>query len=119
MAEGFARALRPGSMEPASAGLVARPKCAMAVRVMIEAGIDISRQEPKTLRTLLGAGRTFDIVYTVCDHACEGCPRFPESTRIVHRRFDDPPRLAAKTPDEVLGHYRRVRDEIRAWIESM
>jgi arsenate reductase len=62
----------------------------------------------------------FDVVVTVCDSAHEACPVFP-GARVVHVGFDDPPRLAkaAKTDEEAMGHYRRVRDEIRAFIETI
>jgi arsenate reductase len=58
---------------------------------------------------------------TVCDHANETCPIFPGKTKVVHVGFDDPPRLAkdAGTDAEALPHYRRVRDEIRAFVESL
>lgn len=48
-------------------------------------------------------------------------PFFPGKTRRIHMSFDDPPKLAksAKTGEEALGHYRRVRDEIRAFVEGM
>jgi len=63
----------------------------------------------------------FDYVVTVCDHAHETCPLFPGKTRVVHVGFDDPPRLAAdaKNEEEALTHYRRVRDEIRAFVERL
>jgi arsenate reductase (thioredoxin) len=63
----------------------------------------------------------FDYVVTVCDHAHESCPFFPGRTKVVHVGFDDPPRLAkgAKGEGEALAHYRRVRDEIRAFVETL
>ena len=66
-------------------------------------------------------GVVFDFVVTVCDSAHESCPIFPATTRIVHVGFDDPPRLAkgAASDDEAMPHYRRVRDEIRAFIETL
>ena len=108
-------------MEAFSAGIVAHGQNPNAIRVMAEAGIDITGQRSKTLQSLLDEGRTFDIVYTVCGHADENCPVFPGRTRVIHRGFDDPPKLAreAKTEEEALSHYRRVRDEIRAWIEGL
>jgi len=62
-----------------------------------------------------------DLVVTVCGRAAESCPVFPGETRVVHHGFDDPPALArnAATQEEALGHYRRVRDEIRAYIENL
>ncbi len=88
---------------------------------MAEEGIDITSQQSKTLQSLLDNGVTFDIVYTVCDHADENCPIFPGKTKVVRHGFDDPPKLAAnaKTEEEALEHYRHVRNEIRVWIESL
>lgn len=108
-------------IEPFSAGIVAHGQNPNAIRVMAEAGVDITGQASKTLGSLLDAGVAFDVVVTVCGHADENCPVFPGRTRVVHRGFDDPPKLAknAKTEEEALGHYRRVRDEIRAWIETL
>ena len=63
----------------------------------------------------------FDYVVTVCDHAHESCPLFGGETKVVHVGFDDPPALAkgAASEEEALGHYRRVRDEIRAFVETL
>jgi arsenate reductase len=91
----------------------------MAVQVMAEAGIDISTQQAKSLDAVQYL--PFDDVITVCHDAHETCPVFPGRARIVHRGFDDPPRLAAgaKSREEALGHYVRVRDEIKAFIEQL
>ena len=90
-----------------------------AVRVMAEANVDISRQRSKHVEELKHI--PFDYVITVCDHAHEHCPVFLSTAKKVHAGFDDPPRLAreAKTEDEALGHYRRVRDEIRSFVERL
>ncbi|HEQ72442.1 MAG TPA: arsenate reductase ArsC, partial [Spirochaetia bacterium] len=79
----------------------------------------ISTHTSKTTAAL--AGLEFDYVVTVCDHARESCPFFPATTRLLHHSFDDPPRLAAdaRTEEEALSHYRRVRDEIRAYVEEL
>lgn len=108
-------------VEAHSAGIVAHGQNPNAIRVMAEAGIDITVQQSKTLASLLERGVEFDVVYTVCGHADENCPVFPGRTRVIHQGFDDPPKLAkeAKTEEEALNHYRRVRDQIRAWIESL
>ncbi|MDK2972995.1 MAG: hypothetical protein PWP23_2750 [Candidatus Sumerlaeota bacterium] len=121
MAEGWARQLKADMMEPFSAGIVAHGQNPNAIRVMAEAGVDITGQASKTLQSLLDAGVTFDVVYTVCGHADENCPIFPGKTKVIHRGFDDPPKLAkdAASEEEALNHYRRVRDEIRAWIQDM
>jgi arsenate reductase len=62
-----------------------------------------------------------EYVVTVCGHAHESCPTFPGRAKVIHVGFDDPPKLAktAATEEEALGHYRRVRDEIRAFVETL
>ena len=90
-----------------------------AVLAMAEAGVDISGHHSKSVEDLKGT--TFDYVVTVCDSANEACPVFPGATQRVHIGFDDPPRLAkdAKTEEEAMPHYRRVRDEIRSFVEKL
>lgn len=121
MAEGWARALKADSIEAWSAGTEATRVNPLAAKVMMEAGIDISHHTSKTAAELLGRGVRFDLVITVCDSAAEACPTFPGEARIVHVPFDDPPRLAkgATTEEEALPHYRRVRDEIRTFVETL
>jgi len=118
MAEGWARSLKRDVIEPYSAGVATHGLNPNAVKVMAEAGVDISGQRSKHVDEL---ERDFDYVITVCDHARETCPVFPGSTKQIHRSFDDPPYLAqhAASEDEALSHYRRVRDEIRAFVESL
>lgn len=119
MAEGWARHLRGDAIEPHSAGLEARGLDPRAVHVMAEAGVDISYHRSKRIEET--GDVDFDVVITVCDHAHEHCPLFPGKTQVIHAGFDDPPGLAgdAGTEDEALGHYRRVRDEIRTYVESL
>ena len=119
MAEGWARHLCGDMLEPYSAGIEARGLDRRAVRVMAEAGVDIAGQRSKRLEELKGI--TFDCVVTLCDHAQEHCPVFPGRTRAVHAGFDDPPTLArdAQTEEEALSHYRRVRDEIGGFVETL
>ena len=116
MAEGWARHLHRDVLEPYSAGIETHGLNPNAVRVMAEAGVDISGQRSKHVHELREV--PFDYVITVCDHAHESCPLFPGRTKVVHVGFDDPPRLAqhTQTEAEALGHYRRVRDEIRAFV---
>ena len=118
MAEGWARHLRGDAFETHSAGLEARGLDPRAVAIMAEAGVDISGQRSQTLD---GKGLDFDLVVTVCDHAAEHCNIFPGSAKVLHRGFDDPPRLAAAAPgeEEALDHYRRVRDEIREYVAGL
>ena len=119
MAEGWARHLKGDVVEAYSAGIETHGLNQYAVKVMGEAGVDISSHSSKNVRELLHIA--FDYVVTVCGHATETCPLFPGKTRVVHRGFDDPPRLArdAQSEDEALDHYRRVRDEIRAFVETL
>ena len=119
MAEGWARHLRPGTIEAYSAGVEPHGMNPLAVKAMAETGVDISGQRSKHVREL--ASVPFDYVITVCDHANETCPVFPGKVKRLHVRFDDPPRLAkeAKTEAQALSHYRRVRDEIRSFIEQI
>jgi len=119
MAEGWARRLRGPVIEPYSAGIETHGLNPRAVKVMAEAGIDISGHRSKHVDELCGV--PFDYVVTVCDHANESCPLFPGKVKRIHVGFDDPPRLAAnaRTEEEALEHYRRVRDEIRAFVEKL
>lgn len=117
MAEGWARALKGDVIQAASAGVEAQGLNPLAVRVMAEAGVDISRHRSRSLGDLKDSA--FDVVVTVCDHARETCPIFPGSVRTLHRSFDDPPFLARGASEaEALAIYRRVRDEIRAFVET-
>jgi arsenate reductase len=119
MAEGWARRLKDDALEPYSAGVETHGLNPNAVRVMAEAGVDISGHHSKHVTELMHM--RFDYVVTVCDHAHEHCPVFPGSAKVVHLGFDDPPRLAkeAASEEEALDVYRRVRDEIRRFVECL
>jgi len=119
MAEGWARHLKSDVIEAYSAGVETHGMNPHAVRVMGEAGVDLSGHRSKLVHDLLDVG--FDYVVTVCDHARESCPVFPGQATIVPQPFDDPPALARAEADEEAGlvHYRRVRDEIRDFVETM
>jgi len=119
MAEGWTRHLLAGRVEPFSAGVETHGLNRKAVAVMAEAGVDISMQRSKLVSEL--AEINFDYVITLCGDARENCPVFPGKARVFHHGFDDPPRLAqnARSEEEALGHYRRVRDEIRAFVEGL
>jgi arsenate reductase (thioredoxin) len=118
MAEAWTRHLKGSEYEPYSAGVEVRLIDPLAISVMAEAGIDISKQESKHVDTF--RDMEFDYVVTVCDHAREACPFFPARTRLLHREFPDPPRLAqgARNEDEAVEHYSKVRDQIKAFVES-
>jgi len=119
MAEGWARHLKGDAIEAYSAGIETHGLNPRAVRVMAEAGVDVSGHRSKHVDELKGV--PLDYVVTVCDNARESCPVFTGRTKVVHKSFEDPPRLAkdAKTEEEALAHYRRVRDEIKAFVETL
>jgi arsenate reductase len=119
MAEGWARHLKGDKIEPYSAGIEKHGMNPHAMKVMAEAGVDITSQWSKTL-TELGSV-SFDYVVTVCGHANEHCPIFPGKSKIVHVGFEDPPKLTRDMPDgeAKLAVYRRVRDEIRRFVETV
>jgi len=119
MAEGFARSLKSSEIEAYSAGVERHGLNPDAVRVMAEAGVDISGQSSKTVDEL--PSLRFDYVVTLCGHASENCPFFPGAAKRLHVGFDDPPSLAknAKNEEERLAPYRTVRDAIRRFVEAM
>ena len=119
MAEGWARYLKGDSVEPYSAGIETHGLNSYAVKVMAEAGVDISTQKSKLLSEL--GNIDFDYVITVCGHAHETCPFFPGNAKVIHVGFDDPPRRAKELTceEEKLNCYRRVRDEIKKFVASL
>jgi arsenate reductase len=119
MAEGWARHLKGDEIEPYSAGIEAHGLNSLAVKVMAESGVDISRHKSKNFSELKDI--SFDYVVTVCDDAYEKCPIFPGRTKTMHVSFADPPRLAkeANSPEEVLNIYRRIRDEIQDFVKTL
>jgi arsenate reductase len=109
MAEGWLRHLGGDQFEAYSAGTEATHVRPLAIRAMAEVGIDISRQESKTLERYLQ--QPFDAVITVCDQANEACPVFSDAKERLHWSFPDPSR-ASGTEAEQLAVYRVVRDAI-------
>lgn len=117
MAEGLLRHDAGARFEIYSAGTNPKPIRPEAIAVMRELGIDISGQYSKHVDEF--AGQSFDYVLTVCDHAKEHCPIFPAATRMIHRDFTDPASLDSNAPEaERLALYRRVRDDLRAFLRS-
>lgn len=116
MAEGLCRHIHGHRFDAVSAGIEKHGMNPNVVAVMGELGIDISSHSSKRLDEL--DNQHFDLVITVCGHAHESCPIFPGEARVIHQGFEDPPRLAqsAKSEQEAMGHYRRVRDEISAYV---
>ena len=119
MAEGWTRHLWGDTIDVYSAGIETHGLNPNAVKVMAEAGVDISGYKSKNVNELLDI--PFDYVITVCGHSFENCPYFPGKAIVLHVGFDDPPKLAidAKTEEEALDHYRCVRDEIKAFISTL
>jgi arsenate reductase len=119
MAEGWANHLKGDSIAAYSAGIETHGLNPLAVKAMAEAGVDITAHESKTVDDL--PEKHFDYVVTLCGHAHESCPLFPGHAKVVHRGFDDPPKLAqsAGTEEEALVHYRRVRDKIREFAADL
>jgi arsenate reductase len=116
MAEGWARQLKGDVLEAYSAGVAPAGINPLTVKVMAEAGVDISAQHSKGVGALRDVA--FDYVVTVCDHARELCPVFPASARMVHAGFQDPA-AASGDAERVLAVFRRVRDEIRRFVETL
>jgi arsenate reductase (thioredoxin) len=119
MAEGWANHLKGDGIVANSAGIAPSGLDRRAVAVMAEKGVDISRQRSKHVNEF--KNDRFDWVITVCNSITETCPIFPGHGNRFHFDFDDPPKLAehTKTDDEKLYHYRRVRDDIRRFVEKI
>jgi arsenate reductase len=123
MAEGWTRALKGDLIEVYSAGIETHGLDPVAVEVMAEAGVDISKQTSKHADTLKHI--IFDLVITVCDNARESCPFFPGAKKILHVGFNDPPAMAKALAAQGAGEeeqrncYRRVRDEIRTFVVTL
>jgi arsenate reductase len=116
MAEGFVNALYGERYLAFSAGTEPSKVNPYAVRVMQEIGIDISDHRSKSVDEFLD--QDLDYVVTVCDHAKEVCPFFPGGRKALHKGFQDPAAVAG-TEDEKLSLFRRVREEIRDWVEKI
>lgn len=117
MAEGWSHHLKGDTIEAYSAGIKKHRLNPLAIKVMAEAGTDISGQYSKEIDELPVS--QFDYVVTLCGHADETCPFFPGEK--IHKGFEDPPMLAveASNDDEALAHYRRVRDQIRNFVLTL
>lgn len=117
MAEGLLRAKYGDRYAVASAGTEQTHVRPLAIRAMQDIGIDISDHTSKTIDTVT-ANQTFDVVVTVCDHAREACPYVPAREQNLHQSFDDPS-AATGSEEEQLAVFRRVRDEIAGWIDTV
>ncbi len=119
MAEGWTRHLKKDVIEVYSAGIETHGLNPKAVTAMAEAGVDISDHTSQLLDEF--KAMTFDYVITVCGHAHETCPWFPGGSIVIHKGFDDPPRLAEQLsdPEQILNCYRKVRDEIKEYVLTL
>jgi arsenate reductase (thioredoxin) len=119
MAEGWTHALKGDEIEVYSAGIETHGLNPNAVKVMAEAGVDITHQKSQHIDEFKDT--KIDYVITVCAHAHETCPFFPGEAKVLHVGFDDPPKLSpADASEEVkLDGFRRVRDEIKAFVETL
>jgi arsenate reductase len=119
MAEGWARALLGDAFDVFSAGLETHGLNPYAVKVMAEAGVDISSHKSQLLSEFDGVD--FDYVVTVCDHAHESCPVFSGNAKVIHHSFADPPKLVAHNASDKdrLNAFRQVRDKIRDFVKTL
>lgn len=123
MAEGWTRKLKGERIDAFSAGVETHGLDPRAVKVMAEAGVDISTHRSKHVSEF--ADMELDTVITVCGHAHETCPYFPPRCRVIHAGFDDPPRMArelaqrGESEEKQLDCYRKIRDDIRAFVEKL
>lgn len=123
MAEGWTRHLKGELIEAYSAGIETHGLNPHMVKVMAEVGVDVTSQKSENIRDF--ADTQLDVVVTVCGHAHETCPVFPANCKVVHSGFPDPPKMAKKlaaqgaSEDEQLDCYRKVRDEIKSYVESL
>ena len=115
MTEGFLRFLDGNRLFVSSAGITPTELDARATSVIAELGIDISGYNSDHVDQYVQD--QFDYVITVCDNAANNCPTFSGKTKKLHWPFDDPA-AATGSDDEILTEFRRIRDEIKAKVES-
>lgn len=116
IAEGWARHLKSDVIEAYSAGVSPATLSSRAASVMAEAGVDISMQRAKHIDDV--SDIEFDYIVTVCDNARGYCPIFPGAGKLIHRTFEDPSFMVAGEK-EVMTAFRKLRDKIRAFVETM
>jgi len=112
IAEGFSKAFYKDKYGTYSAGVQPTSVNPYAVKVMKEAGIDISDHRSKSITEFKDI--TFDYIVTVCNNAKDKCPFFP-GKKIIHKSFQDPTKYAGNI-EEILTNFRKTRDEIKDWI---
>ena len=123
MAQGWTRHLKGDVVDAYSAGIETHGLNPHAVKAMAEAGVDITSQRSENIKEF--AAHDLDVVVTVCGHAHETCPVFPADCRVVHVGFEDPPEMAREiaeggaSEEEQMNCYRKVRDEIKAFVQTL
>lgn len=119
MAEGWVRHLKKNLLQPTSAGIEKHGLDPLAIKIMKEVGVNISRQTSKLINEL--EDKNFDYAVTICEDANRNCPIFPGKAKRIHHAFDNPPRIAKtlKSQEEIISLYRRVRDEIKEFVSKM
>jgi len=115
MAEGFLRHIAGDRFEVFSAGVKPTQVNPLAIKVMAEAGIDISKHRSKSAMEFLG--QQFDYIITVCDNAKQTCPVSPGKHEKIHWDLEDPAE-AQGSEEEWIVVFRKIRDEIRKKIEE-
>lgn len=116
MAEGWARKLKSDCIEVFSAGVMPASVSLRAIKVMAEAGVDISRQYSKHVNDIEGI--TFDYVITLCDNARENCPVFFGKGKLIHKPFPDP-MFAIGSDEKIMNEFRKTRDDIKDYIMTL
>ena len=116
IAEGWARHLKGDVIEPYSAGIHPIGVNSKAIKVMAEEGVDISMHKSQHIDEF--SEIDFDYVITLCDNAREHCPVFSGKAKVIHKPFDDP-YFASGSEEQILTTFRKVRDDIRTFVETM
>lgn len=116
MAEGWANHLKSDVIDAYSAGIRPIGVSSRAIKVMAEAGVDISNHRSKGMDEFRGID--FDYVVTLCDSAFENCPVFTGKAKVVHKSFEDP-HLSTLDEENVINIFRKVRDQIKVFVEGM
>jgi len=110
MGEGFMRHMAGNKFDVFSAGVEPAQLNPYAIKVMAEAGIDISSHKSKSVNEFLE--QEFDYVITVCNHAKQVCPIFPGQYERIHWDIEDPAEISG-TEKEKMVFFRKIRDEIK------
>ncbi|MCT4412058.1 arsenate reductase (thioredoxin) [Leuconostoc falkenbergense] len=117
MAEGYAKQILPANnFKIESAGVEAHGLNPMAIKVMAEDGVDISKQYSKLID--LQYFNTSDVIITLCGDAKDKCPMIPAQTKSLHWPLSDPAQTKG-TIEEQLQEFRNIRDQIKALITEL